>query len=103
MLTFFKIKLFRSNKYTDWVKSQPSCVSGMPADDPHHIKCKGFGGSKKCSDLWTIPLTRQEHTEFHNIGAEKFEMKYNICQKTEAMKMVDKAFSEGLLIMKGAK
>lgn len=64
---------WRSKKYTDWVSSLPSCVSGLPADDPHHIKCPGMGGSVKCSDFFTIPLTRAEHREFHDRGWKAWE------------------------------
>lgn len=62
-----KQKPFRSKKYTDWVKSLPSVVSGMPADDPHHIIGHGQGGTgTKASDLFTFPLTRLEHAVLHN-------------------------------------
>lgn len=95
--TFFKKQAFKSKKYTDWVKSLPSCISGLPADDPHHIKRPGFSGGTKCSDLWTIPLTRAEHTEFHQIGWESWEKKYNVDQRELAMRTVEQAKAEGVL------
>ena len=64
---------WRNKNYTDWVKSQPSCISGRPADDPHHIKGHGFGGSVKAPDWATIPLTRDEHDLLHNVGWRRWE------------------------------
>lgn len=57
---------WRNKKYTDWVKQQPSVVSGLPADDPHHIMGHGLTGGTKSPDWAVIPLTRAEHTNLHN-------------------------------------
>jgi hypothetical protein len=94
------MKPFRSKRYTDWVKSLPSVVSGRPADDPHHIKCPGFGGTAKCSDLFTIPLTRDEHDEFHRIGWKSWEEKYAIDQRVAAMRTIELAIDQGVLTLK---
>lgn len=95
--TMIKLKPFRSKKYTDWVKSLPSVVSGRPADDPHHIKGNGFGGTTKPSDVFTIPLTRDEHDELHQMGWESWEQKHNIDQMRESMKTVELAVQTGIL------
>ena len=71
-----KENAWRNKKYTDWVKQQPSIISGIPADDPHHILGHGFSGSGKAPDWATIPLTRAEHTELHHIGFNAWEEKY---------------------------
>ena len=66
-MMFPKENAWRSKKYTGWVKKQPSIISQIPADDPHHIIGHGFGGTgTKAPDWAVIPLTRQEHTELHN-------------------------------------
>ena len=67
-----KDKPIRNRRYLDWVKSLPSCVSGMPSDDPHHIIGVGRGkmGGKDC-DLLTMPVTRFEHQEIHNHPTEE--------------------------------
>ena len=58
--------VYRNKRYTDWVKSLPSCISGLPADDPHHLIGHGQGGAgTKSSDLYAIPLTRAEHDALH--------------------------------------
>lgn len=49
------------------VKTQPCCVCGQQADDPHHIIGHGMGGmGTKAHDLFTIPLCRQHHDELHH-------------------------------------
>lgn len=95
-----KYKPWRSKKYTDWVKSLPSVISQIPADDPHHIKKPGFGGTSKRSDLFTIPLTREEHIEFHAIGWRTWEQKYNIDQFEEVLKVIELAAEQGILSVK---
>ena len=97
MITYFKKEVFKSRNYLKWVRSQPSCISSKPADDAHHIKCPGCGGSTKCSDLWTIPLTREEHQEFHRIGWVSWETKYKVDQRELAMQTVEKAIEQGIL------
>lgn len=65
-----KFNHWRSRKWLDWVKSQPSCISGRPSDDSHHIKgysyITGSGAGQKGDDLFVIPLTRDEHALFHS-------------------------------------
>lgn len=76
-----KTPRFESKPYRDWVKTLPSCISGQYGVDCHHIKGRGCGGTVKPSDLLTMPLTREEHTEFHNMGWESWEKKYNVDQR----------------------
>ena len=40
-----KLKRWECQKYLQWVKSQPCCVCGQQADDPHHIIGHGTGGT----------------------------------------------------------
>jgi len=70
---FFKQNDWRNKKYLKWVKEQYSVISGMPADDPHHIMGHGLTGGTKAPDWACIPLTREEHTNLHNIGYEAWE------------------------------
>ena len=74
---FPKENAWRCPAYLKWVKLQTSIVSGRPADDPHHIKGHGFGGSVKAPDWAVIPLTRTEHDELHGPkGIDAWEEKY---------------------------
>jgi len=90
-----KQQIWRSGKYLKWVKQQPSCISGKPSDDPHHIKGHGYGGLV-APDWATMPLTRDEHTNFHNIGWETWEAEHGD-QWEHVAKTLGKAITEGVL------
>ena len=91
-----KPNVWRCQNYLDWVKSQPSCISGLPADDAHHIKGMSSHPGAKPSDLWVIPLTREEHTELHAMGWLQWEFKY-APQLWHAKKIIDRAVESGVL------
>jgi len=94
-----KILKFRSKEYREFVSGLPCCVSGVDgvANDPHHIKGRGFGGSSKCSDLFCIPLSHQLHQEFHQIGWKSFESKHNIDQLIVVFNTIEQALTEGVI------
>ncbi|WP_109402775.1 DUF968 domain-containing protein [Proteus terrae] len=61
-----KMHRWENSQWLQWVKTQPCCVCGQQADDPHHIIGHGMGGmGTKAHDLFTIPLCRQHHDELH--------------------------------------
>lgn len=95
-MSYFKEKPFRSKEYTDWVKSQPSAISGLPGDDPHHLIGHGTGGAK-VSDLFTFPLTRFEHTELHNMGYQSWEEIHGSQWKFVA-KTLEMAIKDGIIV-----
>lgn len=90
--------------YTDWVKSQPSCLTGMPADDPHHLIGIGqdIGRNVKPHDIWTVPLTRGEHKSFHRHGSLGWGLQL-VCDPVDlwqlwyAKQTIDRAISEGVI------
>lgn len=90
---------WQSKKYIDWIKSLPSAVSQQPADDPHHVIIKGidfgYGRNIKAPDWAAIPLTRQEHDEFHR-DPEKWEL-LNGRQEVLLIKTLRRAFDDGVL------
>jgi len=97
-----KANHWRCQKYIDWVKTQPSCISGLPADDPHHIKGHGFSCGLRAPDWATIPLTREEHTRFHNVGQKKWE-EINGSQLEHVARTLGRAIQEGVIQIKGSK
>lgn len=92
-----KHKPFRSNKYLRWVRSLPCVITGRTeGNHAHHIIACGMGGSMgtKPSDLFTIPICAEEHNNLHyglTIG--------DIDQKALALKTLEKAVADGVLIM----
>lgn len=92
-----KRKPWRSKKYTEWVKQLPSVVSRRPADDPHHLVGHGYSGmGTKVSDIWTFPLTREEHTELHLIGYKAWEDLYG-SQMKFVIETIELAVQEGVI------
>ena len=91
---------FRSRAYLDWVKSLPSVVSGRPADDPHHLIGHGRLGSVKTSDLWAIPLTRDEHDALHSGGWARWE-EINGLQAMFALRTIEVAVKSGIIVVSG--
>ena len=92
-MSFFKDKPYRNKDYTDWVKKQPSVISQIPADDPHHLIGHCTGGTK-VSDLFTFPLTRGEHTELHDMGWQTWES-INGSQWKFVAETLEKAIKDG--------
>lgn len=95
-----KKKTWRNQKYLDWLKSQPSCISGLPADDAHHIKGHGFSGTTKAPDWATIPLTRQEHTHLHYTGYKRWEQAHG-SQLEHVARTLGKAIEQGIIKIDG--
>lgn len=92
-----KKTVFRSRKYLDWVKSLPSAISGAPADDPHHIHGHNQGGvGKTASDMFAFPLTRNEHTDLHQVGWKQWELRWG-SQWEYVARTLKLAIDEGVL------
>jgi hypothetical protein len=62
----------------------PSEISGLPANDIHHIDCRGMGGSDNRDYIENLmALTREEHMEY---GDKK--------EYTELLKSVHQSFMQ---------
>ena len=67
--------------YAEVIRQSECCAcSKSPPSDPHHVRARGAGGTKK--DL--VPLCRDCHNTVHNIGIESFRTRYGIDLKTIA-------------------
>lgn len=88
-----------TRKYLNWVKAQPCCACGMPADDPHHITGVGMGGVglKASPDILAIPLCRQHHNLVHQDRA-RFESLYG-SQMLFSLKTIVRALEEGSICL----
>ena len=94
-----KTKRWECKQYTDWVKTLPSCVSLMPADDPHHVKGVLPAGTK-VHDLFVMPVTRKEHTTVHDKGEICDVWGNRLIQSDEVLMTINKAINEGLIEIK---
>jgi hypothetical protein len=80
-----KHKRIRDWAYLAWIREQPCCLCGRPAEAAHlrvgsvnHNKTYG-GLGLKSSDKWAVPLCRPHHDEQHATGNElEFWARYGI-------------------------
>lgn len=58
---------WRSPAYLAWLKGQPCCRCGAPADDPHHaIALDNLSGTGLTApDSWAMPVCRPCHDLIH--------------------------------------
>ncbi len=96
---FQKPVKWRSKKYLKWVKSLPCCICGAPSVydtsiDAHHITAPGLGKGTgtKISDVFSIPLCREHHSNAHNADGETARY-----QMLLALRTIEKALNEGVL------
>jgi hypothetical protein len=67
----------RDEAYKAWIRTLPSVVSGRTPCEACHTGVDG-GMSMKASDLSCLPLTGQEHREYHRIGKRAFAHRYRL-------------------------
>lgn len=96
----FKQPRYENAFYVSWVKTLPCVASKMPADDPHHLIGHGQGKmGGKASDLFVIPLTREQHTALHD-DLIAWERQYG-SQWAHVAKTLELAVKEGVLSVNG--
>lgn len=89
-------KTYRNQAYLNWVKTLPCCVTGLPADDAHHLKGHGMGSTVKAPDWAAIPLIRELHNELHSSGWQTWEAAYGNQMEFVAITL-GKAIESGIL------
>lgn len=78
ILAYPKPVRLRDRNYVAFIRREPCCVSGT-ASHHHHVVPKGWGKmGSKVSDYRGVPLSPRLHNEYHRLGRERFEAKYNV-------------------------
>lgn len=67
----------RDEVYKTWIRTLPSIVSGLMLCEACHTGDDG-GMSMKASDYSCVPLTTEEHREYHRVGKAAFEQGYGL-------------------------
>ena len=67
----------RDLRYKAWIRSLPSPVSGQSGCEAAHTGTDG-GMRQKASDYSRIPLTPEEHREYHAIGKKEFSERHGL-------------------------
>ena len=61
-----KTKAWRSNKYLEFIRSQPVLIEGQGETVFHHVRIDGNAGTGlKPGDNFTIPIPKLVHDAFH--------------------------------------
>ena len=73
------------DNYLDFIRGLPSCLSGKQPVDPCHVRYADLrygkretGAGEKPYDLWTLPLTREEHMAQHSMNEVEFWARHGI-------------------------
>jgi len=82
----------RDPAYLNWVRQQPSVISGQTGCIAHHPIGQRYSQSK-CSDRLAFPLTPDEHMELH-AGWARWEERHG-SQWMFAARTLDRAVDEG--------
>lgn len=69
-------RAYGSEARVEWMRAQPSVVSGRTPCVNAHVKTGGMG--RKADAAWIVPLTHEEHEELHRMGVLTFERHYVI-------------------------
>lgn len=94
-MSYFKNNPARDEAYLEWIRGQPSVVSGGGLCEAHHIEGHGMGGTSKQSDYFTIPLRHHEHREFHQMGWQTWEATYGINQLEACARLMERYLARG--------
>ena len=73
---------------------------GGQGGDAHHIKVPSKDGGVKPHDFWCIPLSREQHRQFHDMGRDAWEAEYSHqhgSQLENAFRTINLAIREGVL------
>lgn len=80
-MSLAKPRRVRDPKYLAWIRTQPCDVWDFCGEtcskksDAHHVREKGRGGvGTKPSDRRAIPLCRNAHRLYHDVGPTEFEI-----------------------------
>lgn len=74
-------------KYLQFIRTQPCCVTGMTEGiQPHHFLTGGMG--TKGSDYATVPLHHELHRHLHDHGQNGFQESYDISFKEEMARLM---------------
>jgi hypothetical protein len=77
----------RDEAYKAWIRTQPSLISGLTPCEACHTGNDG-GMSMKASDFSCVPLTWEEHREYHRIGKAAFEKRYGLSFSSARKKLL---------------
>jgi hypothetical protein len=90
---------WRSRAYLGWVKTLPCVISGLPADEAHHLKGVGSmsGTGLTAPDWAAMPVTREQHDLIHQ-SPDLWPQQWEFIART-----LGRAIEDGVLILASAR
>jgi len=81
-----------------FVRSKSCVICSSDAPDPHHLRTRGAGGS----DLTCVPLCREHHEAWHQLGPSMFLASYGVDLWRVNSGLLIEYFSDPAVILKKA-
>ena len=81
-------RVYHSKAFVEWTHKRVSCASGHRGCVCAHINPANrppSGMGRKQDARWIVPLTREEHDDYHQHGQVTFEAKWGIDLTLEAL------------------
>lgn len=69
-------RAFGGEDHDEWIKWQPSVVSGKTPCVAAHVR--GGGVAYRADACWTVPMTYAEHQEMHNVGQKTYAARHGL-------------------------
>lgn len=69
-------RAFGGQERVDWMRWQPSVVSGKTPCVSAHVR--GGGEARRADAEWTVPMTWQEHQAMHDTGQESYAAQHGL-------------------------
>jgi hypothetical protein len=88
-----KYNIFKDEAYKAWIKLQPCLVCGGHYVDCHHV---WHSGGKLANDYCGVPLCREHHSIYHQMGHDSFEEKFSFDLKSIIINYLGGYINEGL-------
>lgn len=69
-------RAFGGEERDEWIKWQPSVVSGKTPCVAAHVR--GGGVAYRADACWTVPMLYVEHQEMHNVGQRTYAARHGL-------------------------
>lgn len=78
-----KVLMYLTHEYLQYLREQQNCSLCYKKRDiePHHVKYIGMGRDRKkplAEHYSAIPVCRDCHTEYHNLGEKMYSIKHQV-------------------------
>lgn len=69
-------RAFGGDDHQEWIRWQPSVVSGKTPCVAAHVR--GGGVSRRADARWTVPMLYVEHQQMHNDGQDTYAARHGL-------------------------